>query len=194
MTAPKPLPIAVTAPAAPQTVKISGAEFAKQYCVKYSPVGFSTSSISCGVYQLHTLSYMASGLPHVAPAMDWIVAGLDRAVVKPGNAVELGMFYGKSFGWRRCAFFVFPDNDIYKNGIALAKVIADNNLGDIVESAEVKVNPNSHNPIRVWTWAPNHKAVRAFVDAHKWGEGLPEEIEVYADDQTRLVRDISSDW
>lgn len=152
---------------------VSGAEFAKWWMTKKTgyPV-LSSSEISCGVYQMFGLQYMKVGSKQ-ATAMDYVVNGLNRAVPSP-NGNDKYAFKTLNSGERVCAFFVFSDNDNLGNGLALAKVIREKNLGEISESSDAKINPNSYNPIRVWSWAPDHAAVRAFVDAHQWGEGLPE--------------------
>lgn len=108
------------------------------------------TQISCGVHMLYGLSYMAKGVMSRGSPEHYIIKGLSVAV-------------DPQYSY---AFILFSDNDIYKNGIALASYIQKHGLGQIVESAEVKINPNSSNPIRVWTWAPDFEKTRAHIEEY----------------------------
>jgi hypothetical protein len=120
------------------------------------------SCISCGVHQLQSLYYMKIGRrvgTETLSGMDIIVSGLEfvsaESVPTRGSGEET---YNAT-----CAMYVFSDADCYGNGIAFAKVIADNALGPIVENAEVTFNPNSGNKIRTWIWQINREKTRKFV-------------------------------
>lgn len=68
-------------------------------------------------------------------------------------------------GWgdvSRQAYIIFHDANKNGNGIAMAKYITKNNLGDIVSPARSRINPNSRNYIRAWVWSPDEKLLKAW--------------------------------
>lgn len=158
---------------------LTGAEYAKRYVTEWCGIKLfiEATSISCGVYQIHKLDYMNGGIKNRTHGNDHIIHALDRCVPAPSSEAGLG-FFKESIAntWRKCAFFIFSDNNKRANGIAFAKFITDNKLGVVTETSEAKINPNSSNTIRIWTWAPDHEAVRKCVDSHTWGVGVPDQL------------------
>ena len=92
------------------------------------------SQISCGVYQLYSLSDGAAA------------------------AVKSYKSYARSLEGK--AFVIFSDSEYHGNGKALAKYIREKKLGRVAGS-KPRVNPNTGRLIRVWVWAPDHEALKA---------------------------------
>ena len=71
----------------------------------------------------------------------------------------------------RLAHVVFSDRltnrgPFGNSGAKFAAFITANHLGD-VHRTPAQINPNSHNPIAVWTWTPNKEAVSKLLKTSK---------------------------
>ena len=60
------------------------------------------------------------------------------------------------------AFVLFTDIRDTKRGLKLARFINQHNLGQVVSSRK-KVNPNTANPLKMWTWTPNQRSLKAHI-------------------------------
>ena len=60
------------------------------------------------------------------------------------------------------AFVLFTDIRDTKRGLKLARFINQHNLGEVVSSRK-KVNPNTDNPLKMWTWTPNQRSLKAHI-------------------------------
>ena len=77
----------------------------------------------------------------------------------------------KGLNLRNLAHVVFSDRltnggPFGNSGAKFAAFITANHLGEVHRTAS-RVNPNSRNPIAVWTWTPNKAAVQKLLKASK---------------------------
>lgn len=62
-------------------------------------------------------------------------------------------------GEQKRAFIIFSDIKTHAHGTALAAYIRSQHLGTVVVS-DVRVNPQTNNKLKVWTWGVDWKAVK----------------------------------
>lgn len=111
---------------------------------------FDESTVSCGVWEM-------SGLPF---SLTTVIRELKAQfaffeVDSDGNYTWINIDYQE-----QPPFLIFSDI-IKQNGDELAKQIVKNKLGTVQVTA-TRTNPRTGNPIKVWVWAPNWRAVYAY--------------------------------
>jgi len=90
------------------------------------------------------------------------ISGITEQGVTPKSIIK-DICYERIVERKGFAFAIFTDICRQNKGKALAKFILDNNLGTITESKS-KVNPNSRNPLKIWTWAVDQKRLSKYWD------------------------------
>ena len=103
--------------------------------------------ISCGVNQLYDLYDTPEKILH-------------QVISASSIQDDTGMSFP--------AFYVFSDNfEEEEEGTKLARYITRHKLGAVVATRKRR-NPNTHNLIQVWVWAPREKALRSWARKHGW--------------------------
>jgi hypothetical protein len=100
----------------------------------------------------------------LAPVVQSHIANHQTGHLEPQTAEQLRNSAQK----RSCAFYVYSDPVCFgaaSNGETFTRLIREHNLGEVIETPTPRVNPNSRNPIKVYVWAHDSKAIAAWVKA-----------------------------
>ncbi len=98
------------------------------------------------------------------------IDGVDRGYKRVLSELYFEMFCEEEDERLEQAFFIFTDALRNGNGRKFAKQIDSLKLGKVTASRS-RLNPNSGNMIRIWTWSPDVLAIK------EWGEKNAEQDE-----------------
>jgi len=112
------------------------------------------SHISCGIRQLHGLNRDPELILHE----------ICNTLAYPEYGYE---------GVSRGAFFIYSDKLTIgaelrpSPGVKFTEYLLEQDLGVVYDTDSTR-NPNSGNQIKLWTFAPNYRKLRAFARKKRW--------------------------